>query len=230
MEPSLLRYTSSNTLKLGNGLEIPRKGLGTFQGDNFKEVITTAIGLGYRHIDTARAYSNEKALGAVLSELFTGKSLKREELWITTKILNNPDVDIIEDVRGSLEDLKVGYVDLLLIHWPFGKLQEDCFTIKQTPMHIVWEKMEECVRLGLTRSIGVSNFNCQMLCDLMSYCKIKPAILQLESHPYLPQTDLINFCQRYGIQITAYSPLCRGGLQPKKSEFFLLNLLKIIYF
>lgn len=218
MQP-LLTYTSSPTLKLGNGLSMPRKGLGTFQGDNFKEVITTAIALGYRHIDTARAYSNEKALGAVLFELFAGNTLKREDLWITTKILNNPAVDIIEDVRGSLENLKVGYVDLVLIHWPFGKLEEDNFTIKQRPMHLVWEKMEECVRLGLTRSIGVSNFNCQMLCDMMSYCKIKPAVLQLESHPYLTQTDLITFCQRYGIQITCYSPLCRGGLQPKKSTF-----------
>jgi len=216
MQPAT-QYTSNKYLKLNNGLSLPFKGLGTFCGDNFREVITTAVSLGYRHIDTAKLYKNEKEIGEILAELFSSKKIKREEIWITTKVYNEPTSDIIDDVKSSLQDLKLDYVDLVLIHWPFGRLQEDNFTIKQHPMHVIWAKMEECVKLGLTKSIGVSNCNCQMLCDIMSYCKIKPVMLQIESHPYLTQTDLIQFCQRYGIQVTAYSPLCRGGTQPKKS-------------
>lgn len=121
-------------------------------------------------------------------------------------------------MKKSLADLGLEYIDLVLLHWPFGRLQEDMKTIKQRPLHIVWAELEECVQLGLTKAIGVSNFNCQLLCDLMSYCKVRPALNQIEIHPFLSQVELVKFCQKYDIQVTGYAPLCRGGLSPKKSK------------
>lgn len=220
-------YPKSKTLTLNNGLEIPRKGLGTFCGDNFESVILEALDLGYRHIDTAKLYRNEKQIGEILEKVFKSGKIKREELWITTKIYNEPDSNPIKDLKECLEDLKLDYVDMVLIHWPFGRLQADGVTIKQNPLHLVWAQMEECVNLGLTKSIGVSNFNCQILCDLLSYCKIKPVMNQIEIHPYNSQIDLVKFCQKYGIQITAFASLCRGGLQPKKS--YKIKKKKIIF-
>ena len=196
---------------LSSGYEIPLKGLGTFDAGNFEDILLTAIDEGCRHIDTARVYKNENALGPVLTKLFESKKVTRAELFITTKVWNKLDSDVEKDLEEALKDLQLEYVDLVLLHWPFGKFEANTTNIQQWPLHVVWRKLENCVKRGLARSIGVSNFNTQLLVDLLSYAEIKPAVNQIEIHPYLVQKRLVDFCQQQKIHVTAYSSLCRGG-------------------
>jgi diketogulonate reductase-like aldo/keto reductase len=110
-----------------------------------------------------------------------------------------------------LRELKTNYIDLLLIHWPMGKvLESGTDKVRQEPLHKLWAKLEGYVKAGKLRSIGVSNFNCQLLLDLLSYAEIKPAMNQIEIHPYYQQTELVKFCQRFNIQVTSYSPFAKG--------------------
>ena len=196
---------------LNNGQHIPSIGYGTgLLIDGCDLAITAAIEVGYRHIDTARFYENEKQIGNAIASLIKLGKIKRSDLFIVTKVWNNLDSDAEKDLRASLKDLQTDYVDLCLVHWPFGIIDEK-FIMKQHPLHIYWKQLEECVEKGLTKSIGVSNFSCQILCDLLSYAKIKPVVNQIENHPYLPQNNLVKFCQRYNIHITSFCSLANGG-------------------
>jgi len=154
----------------------------------------------------------KKEIGEGIKEAINEGLVKREELYITTKVWNDAKDDVEKSLSASLADLQLNYVDLFLIHWPIGVYDKETKKLAQIPLHITWEKMEDCVKKGLSKSIGVSNFNVQILLNLLSYAKIKPAVNQIELHPYLVQEDLVNFCLKYGIQIEAYSPLCGGGL------------------
>ena len=201
---------------LNSGHSIPSIGYGTgLLLDGCSEAITKAIESGYRHIDTARFYCNEHLIGNAINSLIKAEKIKRSDLFIVTKVWNNLDSDAEKDLRASLSDLQTDYVDLCLIHWPFGTIDEK-FQMKQHPLHVYWRQLEECVRKGLTRSIGVSNFSCQLLCDLLSYAGIKPAVNQIENHPYLPQDNLVKFCQRNGIHVISYCSLAKGG--PTKNQ------------
>lgn len=135
--------------------------------------------------------------------------MKREELFITTKIYNDEKGkgQIESKLRDSLKSLKLDYVDLVLIHWPIGASNKDTKKITQTPLYQTWAEFEDCCKKGLCKSIGVSNFGVQLLLDLFTYCNIRPAVNQIEVHPYLNQDDLVKFCQDQGIVVEAYSPL-----------------------
>jgi len=203
-------YTKDKYITLNNGSKIPRIGYGTWEGTNLTTLIKAAVTTGYRHIDTARAYENEKDIGVALKEIFSEGNVKREDLFITTKVFNDAKDNVEASLTASLADLQLDSVDLLLIHWPIGTYDFDLGQIKQVPLHKTWKEMEGLVKKGLCKAIGVCNFNVQLLLDLLSYAEIKPVCNQVELHPYLTQEDLVKFCFKYDIMVTAYSPLCRG--------------------
>lgn len=199
-------------LILNNGQRLPLKGFGTYLlKENVEEVLRNAINIGYRHFDTASMYKNEEEIGKALNKVFSEGKVKREEIFLTTKIWNNEKDDVEKSLRASLGRLQLDYVDLYLIHWPMGYYDEKEQLI-QRPLHLVWQDMEDCVKKGLCKSIGVSNFNVQILLDLLTYAKIKPVVNEIEFNPYLQQVKLVKFCQKFGIQVIGYSSFCRNRI------------------
>ncbi|KMZ63253.1 Non-functional NADPH-dependent codeinone reductase 2 [Zostera marina] len=172
--------------------------------------------LGYRHIDTAACYGTEKAVGkAVLKAVEQKIVSSREELFITSKLWGTDAHDdlIVPALKKSLENLGLEYLDLYLIHWPVRlRKTEKYFPIEKEDIMVfdmksTWAGMEECKRLGLVHSIGVSNFSSKKLSDLVDFATIPPAVDQVEMNLFWQQKKLIDFCKEKGILITAYSPL-----------------------
>lgn len=208
-----------NTLKFANGDQWPQIGLGTWKskpGDVGKAVIA-AIELGYRHIDCAAIYMNETEIGEALKICFDKGIVKREELWITSKLWNNAHrkQEVLPALKKTLADLQLDYLDLYIIHWPVAiknsvinaTVPDEYIPLNEVPISETWLGMEEDMKLGLTRHIGVSNFSQKKLADLLKNSTQKPEVNQVELHPYLQQTELLNFCNQHGIFMTAYSPL-----------------------
>lgn len=180
--------------------------------------IQEAIDLGYRHIDCAHVYGNEDEVGAGLKVKLDDGTVKREDVFITSKLWNTfhrPDL-----VRGALEttlkNLKLDYIDLYLIHWPMGYKEDgelfpkdanDQTLYSDVDYVDTWKEMEKLVQAGLTKSIGLSNFNSKQVERVLAIATVKPVVNQVECHPYLPQRKLSAFCRDRGIAITAYSPL-----------------------
>lgn len=144
---------------------------------------------GYRHIDTAKVYFNEEKIGKTIKECLDTGKVKREELFITTKLYQTADkLDVEQALREALQRLQLEYLDLYLIHWMLPYLDWDSEdVVKPTPMYKVWAEMERMVEIGLVKSIGVSNCSIPMFFDILTYAKIKPAVNQIEVHPYLAQ-------------------------------------------
>jgi len=217
-------------ITLNNKKRIPALGLGTWKSEKGKvvQVIEKAVmDFGYRHIDCASVYGNEKEIGRGFNKIFSSKKVSRNDLFITSKLWNtkhHPD-NVEMACRQTLDDLQLDYLDLYLMHWgiafapgnnlePIGKdglVKRESVSIKET-----WQAMEKLVENGLVKSIGVSNFTVMMIMDLLSYAKIKPAMNQVEIHPYNSQQELVDFCHKQGIQITAYSPLSSSDLNNQR--------------
>jgi alcohol dehydrogenase (NADP+) len=212
---------------------MPALGLGTWKAGagEVGAAVQTALELGYRHIDCAAIYGNEAEIGAALAAAQAGGLLTREALWITSKLWN--DCHAPEQVRPALEqtlsDLQLDELDLYLIHWPVahrhGVLMPsnaaDQIALEQLPLSATWAAMEALVEAGLVRQIGVSNCSASKLEGLLDSCRIRPAMNQVERHPWLQQNALLEFCRLQGIAITAYSPLgspAAGGPTPLLSE------------
>ncbi|KAL3510314.1 hypothetical protein ACH5RR_029715 [Cinchona calisaya] len=181
-----------------------------------KSAIIEAIKAGYRHFDTAFAYGSEKPLGEAIAEaLRLGLVKSRDELFITTKLWSSfaERDQIVPACKMSLQNLHLDYIDMYLIHWPLrlsGMIRStpvEKDIVKPLDVKGVWEGMEECVKLGLTKGIGVSNFSCKKLEEVLSVATIPPAINQVELNPVWQQKQLREFCKAKGIYITAYSPL-----------------------
>jgi len=206
---STLEHTKMK-FKLNTGAEIPAIGLGTWQSapGQVREAVKVALQKGYRHIDTALAYENEKEVGLGIKD----SGVPREEIWITTK-LDNTWHHIVEDgINSSLKSLDVDYVDLYLMHWPSSTDPKDLkkhlpdWTFVKT-----WQEMQKLPASGRVKNIGVSNFAIKNLEILLNdpSCKTVPAVNQVELHPNCPSPKLLDYCKEKGIHCTAYS--CLGS-------------------
>jgi len=206
-------------LKLNNGQEIPAFGLGTWKSKpgEVTQAVKDAIDAGYRHIDGAHIYQNEPEVGAGIKAKIDEGVVKREDLFITSKLWNTfHRPDLVEPaIRTTLKDLGLEYVDLYLVHWPIAFKEEGELAPKDDNGKIIyseadyldtWKAMEEVAKKGLAKSIGVSNFNSEQLERLLSISTITPVTNQVECHPYLNQRRLIEFCKSKNITVTAYSP------------------------
>lgn len=196
-------YSSINdVVELANGTRMPVLGLGTYKtpdGPVAENAVRAAIDAGYRSIDTAALYDNEKGIGRALRE----SGLNRDKVFITTKVWNNDQGyrRTLEAFDRSRKNLGIDYVDLYLIHWPIkGKYIE------------TWRAMEKLLEKGLARSIGVSNFLVHHLEDLMRNSSVAPMLDQFELHPRLYQAELISFCRKKRIAVEGWAPLMRGRL------------------
>jgi 2,5-diketo-D-gluconate reductase A len=190
-------------IMLNNGQSIPQFGFGVFQvrPQDTIEAVGQALQAGYRHIDTAQMYGNEKETGEAIGR----SGLDRGDVFVTTKLNNGqhrPD-DARRAFDGSLEALGVDYIDLFLIHWPLPTRYDGDYVS-------TWQTLEEFYRDGRARSIGVSNFQPHHLRRLHSECEIPPAVDQIEIHPYLTQDEVRGFCAEHQIAIEAWSPIAQG--------------------
>ncbi|KAJ5106329.1 hypothetical protein N7456_003004 [Penicillium angulare] len=211
------------TVKLSSGYEMPLVGFGLWKvnNDTCADQVYNAIKAGYRLFDGACDYGNEVECGQGVARAIKDGLVKREELFIVSKLWNSfHDGDKVEPIcRKQLADWGVDYFDLYIVHFPIslkyldpsvryppswtnadGKVELGKASIQET-----WTAMESLVDLKLARSIGVSNFNTQLLMDLLRYARIRPSTLQVEHHPYLTQTRLVDYAQAEGIAVTGYS-------------------------
>ncbi len=185
-------------VKLNNGTNIPFLGLGTYRllsGTETENAVTWALDYGYRHIDTAALYGNEESVGRAIRK----SDVPREDIFVTTKLLNNEHDDAAGAFENSLKKLGMDYVDLYLIHWPV-----------ENKWKTSWKIIEKLYNEKKCRAIGVSNFTISHLKQLLEFADITPAINQVEFSPYLYQKELLEFCKSKNIVLEAYSPLTRG--------------------
>ncbi|MEB3333489.1 MAG: aldo/keto reductase [Cyanobacteriota bacterium] len=209
-------------LALTNGDSLPALGFGTWrvEAGQVGAVVRQALELGYRHLDGAAIYGNEAEIGVALERALADGVVRRDDLWITSKLWN--DCHAPEDVRPALErtlaDLRLTHLDLYLIHWPVAQRHgvvwprgaEDLVALERSPLARTWQAMEALQEAGLCRHIGVSNLSLAKLQGLLAEARRPPAVLQVERHPWLQQPELLAFCQRQSILLTAYSPLGAG--------------------
>lgn len=243
--------SDENNLILNTGAKMPIIGLGTWKSpaDKAGEAVKFALTEGgYNHVDCAAIYRNEKEIGTAFKEVFDGVKRNRKDVFITGKLWNTEHQPkaVLKACQATLADLNLEYLDLYLMHWGVaakpdedpgpnsvgredeeldenGILKTEKVSIRET-----WEAMEGLVKKGMVRVIGVANFTAPMLIDLLTYAKISPAVNQIELHPYLQQTGLVEFCQAKNIVVTAYSPLGTPANSVAKGLPILLEDKKIL--
>jgi len=216
-------------LVLRTGDRMPVIGLGTWKvpQEACPDLVTDAVAAGYRHFDCACDYGNEKEVGAGLQRAFSGGACRRDEIWVTSKLWNtfHRREHVALACKKSLSDLRLDYLDLYLIHFPIAQryvpvqrryppgwfydpdAPDPKMELDRVPLAETWSAMEELKQAGLVKNIGVCNMGTALLRDLLSYAEVPPAVLQVESHPYLTQDKLLRFCREEQIACTAFSPL-----------------------
>ncbi len=199
------------TVKLSNGVEMPLLGYGVFLVDpkECERCVTDAIDVGYRMIDTAQAYYNEEGVGAAIKK----SGIKRDEFFLVTKvwITNSGEEKAAKSIEDSLKKLQTDYVDLLLIHQPFGDY------------YGTYRAMEKAYKDGKTRAIGVSNFFPDRFVDLCNFVEVKPMVNQMETHVFQQEKTLRKYMDKYNTQLMSWSPMARG-----ENNFFNNDVLKSI--
>jgi 2,5-diketo-D-gluconate reductase A len=196
--------TAVPDIMLNNGNTIPQFGFGVFlvEPKETAEAVTTALQAGYRHVDTAEMYGNEREVGQAIAK----SGLDRGDVFVTSKLSN--DAHLPDDARVAfeltLEAIGSDYIDLFLIHWPLPTRYDGDYVS-------TWQTLEEFYRDGRARSIGVSNFQPHHLRRLHTECEVPPAVNQIEVHPYFAQDDVRAFCGEHQIGVEAWAPLARGG-------------------
>jgi methylglyoxal/glyoxal reductase len=196
----------AKSITLNNGLQMPEIGYGVFrveEGKDLEKAVETAIRIGYRSIDTAAIYQNEKSVGKGVQNAIDAGLVTREELFITSKVWNDglSYDETIQAYNDTLERLGLEYLDLYLIHWP-----------GQNKYMEPWKALEALYKEGRIKSIGVSNFQVSHLEHLLETAEVKPVINQIEFHPKLVQEDVRAFCEKHDIQVEAWSPLMNAEL------------------
>ena len=227
--PDALRYT---TIPLSHGSgAMPALGFGTLIPDPVKtrQATIAALEAGFRHLDCSERYRNESAVGVAMQEVFEAGKIRREDVFVTTKLWNNnhrPE-RVLAAFEASLRRLQIDYVDCYLIHTPFafqpgdeqdprdgqGRVIYDSgVTLAET-----WRALERLMDDGRCRSIGLSDVGLEQLREIVSIARIKPAVVQVESHPYLPEWELLEFCRQQGIVVLAFAALGHG-MEPRVTE------------
>lgn len=196
----------AKSITLNNGVQMPEIGYGVFrveEGKDLEKAVETAIRIGYRSIDTAAIYQNEKSVGKGVQNAIDADLVTREELFITSKVWNDglSYDETIQAYNDTLERLGLEYLDLYLIHWP-----------GQNKYMEPWKALEALYKEGRIKSIGVSNFQVSHLEHLLETAEVKPVINQIEFHPKLVQEDVRAFCEKHDIQVEAWSPLMNAEL------------------
>ena len=217
---------------LYNGAKIPVIGLGTFGSDNYDaetiaQAVKTAIKMGYRHIDCASVYGNEKEIGLALQEVFAEGIVKREDLWITSKVWNDKHQEVVASCKQSLADLRLNYLDLYLVHWPFPNYHAPgCAGDARNPDSVpynhesymnTWAQMESLVEAGLVKNIGTSNVTIAKMKLILRDCKIKPVLNEMEIHPHFQQPELYKFMKENCVEVIGYSPIGSPG-RPERDK------------
>jgi alcohol dehydrogenase (NADP+) len=207
---------------LYTGAEIPGIGIGTFGSDRFSSddvaaAVKGAISVGYRHIDCASVYGNEEKIGRIFKEIQESGLIKREELWVTSKVWNDMHEKVVESCEKSLTDLQLDYLDLYLVHWPFPNHHvPGCDITWRSPdaksyIHEnymrTWCQMERLIEKGLVKHIGISNMTIPKIKLLLRDAKIRPACNEMELHPHFQQPELFKFCLENQIQPIGYCPI-----------------------
>lgn len=208
--------------ELYNGAQLPVIGLGTFGSDHYDNdtiagAVKTAIRLGYRHIDCASVYGNEKEIGQAIAEVIAEGSVTREELWITSKVWNDMHSRVAEACRQSLKDLQLEYLDLYLVHWPFPNFHAKGVSVDSRDPNAepyihkhymqTWRAMEQLVDEGLVRNIGTSNMTRPKMELLLRDCRIRPVVNEMELHPHFQQTELFDYMRSQQIQPIGFCPI-----------------------
>lgn len=214
---------------LSNGSLIPVIGMGTFGSDNYDaqtiaNAVKEGIKIGYRHIDCASVYENEKEIGSVLKDAIDNGVVKREDLWVTSKVWNDKHDHVVESCKKTLTDLQLDYLDLYLVHWPFSNFhppkcdvntrQDNAVPYIHENFMNTWAQMESLQKMGLVKSIGTSNMTIPKMKLLLRDCKIKPVVNEMEIHPHFQQPELFSFLKNNEIEVIGYSPI--GS--PKRPE------------
>ncbi|XP_061722383.1 aldo-keto reductase AKR2E4-like [Cydia pomonella] len=193
---------------LNDGNKMPMLALGTHNstGEAAFAATVSAIELGYRHIDTAVIYENEEQIGRAVADVVKRGVVKREDLFITTKLWNDKHSreDVVPALKEALGRLNLTYADLYLIHFPIGEKAND--KLADTDYLETWMGMEDAKKLGLAKSIGVSNFNSEQIDRIIANSHTIPAVNQIEVNPSLTQESLVTYCQKKGIVVMAHSP------------------------
>ncbi|CAB4290025.1 unnamed protein product [Prunus armeniaca] len=221
-----------STITLNNGFEMPVIGLGLWrlEKDELRSAILNAIKLGYRHFDAAAHYKTEIDVGNAIAEAIQSGLVKREELFITSKVWNSDHGHVVEACKNSLKKLQLDYLDLYLVHYPLATKHSGVGTTASlldenkvldidvtVSLETTWHDMEKTVDLGLVRSIGLSNYELFLTRDCLSYAKIKPQVSQFETHPYFQRESLVRFCKKHGVVPMAHTPL--GGATANVKAF-----------
>lgn len=207
------------SIDLGGNASMPAFGLGTWKSapGEVGAAVREALRIGYRHIDCAPIYGNEAEIGSAIADAIAAGEVKRDDLWITSKLWNDRHAKkhVVKALKETLKNLQLERLDLFLVHWPVaqkkGKLMptspKDFIALDKLPIADTWTGMELAHDEGLARCIGVSNFSSKKLRDLRAAARVRPAVNQVELHPFLAQFELLETCRELDVALTAYSPL-----------------------